>query len=85
MTITRRGLLAGIFAAAAAPAIVTRSGILMPVRSIIVPDIAKLFAVEIEGYDRQWLTEMEAQRMARLAKLHVGQIDRFRFIVTSIK
>lgn len=85
MTITRRGLLAGIFAAAAAPAIVTRSGILMPVRSIIVPDIAKLFAVEIEGYDRQWLTEMNAQRLERLARLNANPNSLIRFIVTSIK
>ncbi len=36
MAITRRGFLGGILAAAAAPAIV-KAGVLMPVRSIIVP------------------------------------------------
>ena len=37
MTLSRRSLLGGILAAAVAPAIV-RSGILMPVRQIIVPE-----------------------------------------------
>lgn len=36
--ITRRGLLAGILGAAAAPAIITRPGILMPVRTIALPE-----------------------------------------------
>lgn len=35
--ITRRDLLAGILGACAAPAIVTRSGILMPVKTIALP------------------------------------------------
>lgn len=36
--ITRRNLLAGILGAAAAPAIITRPGILMPVRTIALPE-----------------------------------------------
>lgn len=41
MTITRRGFLtgmAGIFAAGAAPAIITTPGLLMPVRKLITPE-----------------------------------------------
>lgn len=35
--IARRSFLAGILASAAGPAIITRSGILMPVKSIVTP------------------------------------------------
>lgn len=36
--IARRSLLAGILGAAVAPAVITRPGILMPVRKIVVPE-----------------------------------------------
>lgn len=59
MIVTRRGFLkgmAGILAAAAAPAIITTPGLLMPVRKIIVPPGAR----EVQ----EWLEECQ-QRIAK--------------------
>lgn len=58
--ITRRGLLAGILGACAAPAIVTRSGILMPVKTIALPQpwwIVAEFPFEVKAATRQALLD----------------------------
>lgn len=64
--IARRGLLAGILGAAVAPAIITRPGILMPVRTIALPwwATANFLSCGREGLPIENSSEAYAQLLA---------------------
>ena len=69
----RRGFLAGILAAASAPAIV-RIGSLMPVRSIVIPTTAEVVAVNsLLTID---MITREALRLAHGKAAFIGTINR---------
>lgn len=61
----RRGFIAGILAAGAAPWVCTKAGVLMPVRQIVVPD-QTMTATEVLERQREYLTKMAALIHAEL-------------------